>query len=569
MINMKSFKPKEEINIAGSDGKVLKVIPLGGISDVTKNMYVYEYGNDILIVDCGVGFPDEDMPGVDLVIPDITYLLERKDKIRGFIISHGHEDHLGALPFIWPQLQVSIYTQRFTAGLIKSKFNEHKLPKDKVIEVSINQRLELGVFRISFYQASHSVPDTTGIVIRTPVGLIVHQSDFKIDWTPISGQVTDVATAAALGAEGVQLLLIDCLRVDKPGFNKSEKSIESTFEKASIDTKGKLLITMTSSNISRMQQALNAALKTGRKVAFAGRSFENCFQVARDLNYLNVPPNLVIALDSISSFAPSKVLILIAGSQGQMESALSRVAHNVHKQIKLKDGDAVMFSADPIPSTESAQYALIDSLTLLGVNVYYSAINSDLHVSGHAAQEELRLMVNLIKPKYILPIGGTYRHMKYFSQICQEMGYGKDKIFIIEEGDCLNVDKAMVKLGGRVDVQNVYVDGLGIGDVGQVVLRDRKLMSEEGVVVVVVPFDKHSGKIAKEPDVITRGFVFEEMAMDIIQEAKEIVKKTLNEHESKLHDWRFIRKMVGDNLDSYLYRVTERRPLIITVMSEF
>ena len=563
---MKTFKPKF-LNMQ-NNSKSLRIIPLGGVGDVTKNMYVYEYGDDIIIVDCGVGFPDEAMPGVDLVIPDISYLRDKVNKIKGIIITHGHEDHIGGLPYIWPQLQVPIYTQRLTAGFIRAKFTEHNLPKDKIIEVKIDQRLDLGNFRVSFYQVSHSIPDSMGIVIRTPQGLIIHQADFKIDWTPVSGQVTDVGRVAQLGFEGVLLLLIDCLRVEKPGFNKSEKSIEDSFEKASLETPGKLLITMTSSNVSRMQQAINVAQKLGRKVAIIGRSFEKNFQVARDLGYLSVPPGIIVAPDAISSFAPNKLLLLIAGSQGQSDSSLSRVANEEHKFVKLKEGDSVIFSADPIPSTESAQNALIDSLSRLGVNVYYSAVMSDLHVSGHAALEELRLMVNLIKPKFLFPIGGTFKHMKAFSNMAQELGYSAKQVLDGEDGDILEIKDETVKLNGKVDVQNVYVDGLGIGDVGHVILRDRQKMSEEGVVVVVVSIDQHTGQPVSDVDLISRGFVFEEMAKDLLEDGKQLVKDTLQKHTHKTADWRFIRKMIEDSLEKFLFQATERRPLILTVVVE-
>lgn len=563
---MKTFKPKFLPQFINNQS--LKIIPLGGVGDVTKNMYIYEYGDDIIIVDCGVGFPDEAMPGVDLVIPDISYLRDKVNKIRGIIITHGHEDHIGSLPYIWPELQVPIYTQRLTAGFIRAKFTEHNLPKDKIREVKIDQTLDLGSFKVSFYQVSHSVPDSTGVVIRTPQGMIIHQADFKIDWTPVSGQVTDVGTVAKLGSEGVLLLLIDCLRVEKPGFNKSEKSIEDSFEKASGETPGKLLITMTSSNVSRMQQAINVAARLGRKVAIVGRSFENNFQVARDLGYLSVPPGLVVAPDAISSFAPNKLLILIAGAQGQSDSSLVRAANEEHKQIKLKEGDSVVFSADPIPSTESAQNALIDSLSRLGLNVYYSAVASDLHVSGHAALEELRLMVNLIKPKFLFPIGGTFRHMKAFSKMAMDMGYDKKQVLEAEDGDILEVKNEGIKLTGKIDVQNVYVDGLGIGDIGHVILRDRQKMSEEGVVVVVVSVDSHTGQPVSDVDIISRGFVFEEMAKELLEEAKQVVKETLQKHTHKTTDWRFIRKMIEDVLDKFLYRATERRPLILSVVVE-
>lgn len=579
---MKSFKPKfiaeqqaglksnssQADLIQPSNNQPVRIIPLGGVGDVTKNMYLYECGEDIIIVDCGVGFPDEAMPGVDLVIPDISYLRGKMDKVRGIIITHGHEDHIGSLPYVWPEIQAPIYTQRLTAGFIRAKFTEHNLPKDKIIETKIDQSLNLGCFKISFYQVSHSVPDSTGVVIKTPQGTIIHQADFKIDWTPVSGQVTDVGAAARLGSEGVRLLLIDCLRVDKPGFNKSEKSIEDSFEKAAQETSGKLLITMTSSNVSRMQQAINVAVKTGRKVAIVGRSFENNFQVARDLGYLSVPPGIIVAPEAIQTFAPQKLLILIAGAQGQSDSSLSRAANEEHKQVKLKEGDSVVFSADPIPSTESAQSALIDSLSRLGLNVYYSAVASDLHVSGHAALEELRLMVNLIKPKSLFPIGGTFRHMEAFSKMAVDMGYDKKQVVQIEDGDILEIKGEEMKLVGKVDVQNVYVDGLGIGDIGHVILRDRQKMSEEGVVVVVVSVDQHTGQLVSELDIISRGFVFEEMAKDLLQEAKQLVKETLQKHSHKATDWRFTRRMIEDSLDKFFYRITERRPLILTVVVE-
>jgi len=564
---MKSFRPKFSVP-RSNNNQTLRLIPLGGVGDVTKNMYIYEWGNDIIIVDCGVGFPDDAMPGVDLVIPDISYLRDKKEKIKAIFITHGHDDHIGGLPYIWPELQVPVYTQRLTAGFIKAKFTEHNLPKNQIREVGIHDKLKFGVFDVSFYQVAHSIPDSTGIVIKTPVGTIIHQADFKIDWTPPSKQVTDVGRVASLGEQGVHLLLIDCLRIEKAGFNPSEQSIEASFEKAATETPGKLLITMTSSNVSRMQQAINVAIKMGRKVALAGRSFENNFQVARDLGYLSVPPGLIVAADSASSFAASKMLILIAGAQGQPGSSLSRVANEEHKFIKVGEGDSVVFSADPIPSTESAQYALIDDLTQLGVSVYYSAITSDLHVSGHAASEELKLMVNLAKPKFMLPIGGTYRHMREFSRTFQKMGYKKDQIVDVIDGDIMEIGRDAIKINGRVDVKNVFVDGLGVGDVGNVVLRDRQLMSEEGVVVVVVPIDQQTGVLEGEPDVISRGFVFEGEGGGLMEEAQAVVKNILSTHSRKISDWRFVRKMIEDDLQRFLYKETERRPLILPIVVE-
>ena len=563
---MKTFKPK--LNTAQNNTQTLRLIPIGGVGDVTKNLYVYEYGNDIIIVDCGVGFPDEDMLGVDLVIPDISYLRDKKDKIRGILITHGHDDHIGGLPFIWPELQVPIYTQKLTAGFIKGKFTEYNLPKNQVRELALDAKLKLGIFDISFYQVAHSIPDSTGIVIKTPVGTIIHQADFKIDWTPPSGQLTDVGRIAELGSEGVKLLLLDCLRIEKPGFNRSEKFIEGSFEAAALETPGTVLITTTSSHVSRMQQAIDVAERLGRKVALAGRSFENNFQIARDLGYLHVSPGLVIATDSISSFAPNKLMILIAGAQGQSGSSLSRAANEEHKQVHLKEGDSVIFSADPIPSTESAQSALIDTLTRLGVTVYYSAVQSDLHVSGHAAAEELKIIVNLAKPEYMLPIGGTYRHMKEFSRQFQQMGYKKQQILQPIDGDIIEISKDGVFPKGHIEVQNVYVDGLGVGDVGNIVLKDRQVMSEEGIVVVVVAVDKAAGHIKGDLDIISRGFVFGESGEDVLMEAKNLVRRTLESHKGKVSDGQFIRRLIEGELEKFLYQVTQRRPLIIPVVVE-
>lgn len=554
-------------NNIGKSGK-LKLIPLGGVGDVTKNMYVYETDRDIVIVDCGVGFPDEGMPGVDLVIPDISYLRDRKLKIRAILISHGHEDHIGGLPYIWPELQVPIYTRKLTAGFIRNKFAEHRLPKDKIFEVKMDDQLKFGDFNVSFYEVSHSVPDTMGIVLDTPGGLVIHQSDFKIDWTPVSGQVTDVGRIAQLGARGVSLLLMDCLRVEKPGFNKSERSIEATFATAASETKGKLLITMTSSNVSRMQQAINVAAKQGRKVALVGRSFESNFQVARDLGYLSVPSGIIIPAESIPSVPDEKLLILIAGSQGQPGSALSRVANGEHKQIHLERGDGVIFSADPIPNTETAQSALIDNLMRMDVRVYYSAITSDVHVSGHAASDELKLMVNLIKPQFMLPIGGEYRHMKLFSKMCQDMSYKPEQIIDAIDGDVITLENNTAKVTDNFPVNNIYIDGLGVGDVGTVVLRDRQVMSEEGVVVVVIPIAHQTGQLDGEPDIISRGFIFEKEQQELIDEARELVKKTLKNHAQKLADWRYMRKIIEEELEKFLYQATERRPLILPIVVE-
>src|SRR3989344_1446403 len=577
MSNIKQFKPKMIERFAKPNlnytkdvlpSGTLKLIPLGGVGDVTKNMYVYEYGDDIVIIDCGVGFPDEGMLGIDLVIPDISYLRDKKSKIRGIIITHGHDDHIGGLPYLWPELDVPIYSQRLTCGMIKAKFTEHNLPKDKIHELKITDTVRLGGFSASFYRVSHSVPDSTGIVLRTPVGTIIHQSDFKIDWTPVNGQVPDVATIAKVGSEGVLLMTIDCLRVEKQGYTLSERTIEPTFAEVEQKTSGKILITMTSSNVTRVQQAINVANKSGRKLALAGRSLESNFQVARDLGYLEVPSGLVIAQEEIRRFPPEKLMILIAGSQGQPGSALSRAANGDHKAVFLGKGDSVVFSADPIPSTESAQSALIDTLNEKGCNVYYSALTSDLHVSGHAAQEELKLMLNLAKPKYVVPIGGTFRHMKAFDTMAQSLGFKPEEVLLLKNGDVIDVNKKGAVVNGSIEVHNVYVDGLGVGDIGQVVLRDRQVLAEDGVVVVVVSIDKKTGNIIGEPDLVSRGFVYEKASEDLLEAARSVVKSCLKDHskEQISVDWRYIRRNIEENLEKFFYQEMNRKPMILPVV---
>lgn len=584
-MKIKSFKPKinqgqswQPQNQVKSDvpgqlakmgsGDFVRLIPLGGVGDVTKNCFVYEYKDDIVIVDCGVSFPDEGMLGVDLVIPDITYLKAKKDKIRGIIITHGHDDHYGALPYLWPELNVPIYSQKLTCGLIKSKFIEHKLPLDKIKVLNITDTLNLGAFKVSFYQVSHSVPDSTGVVLETPNQRIIHQADFKIDWTPVNGQITDVGRVAELGKSGVTLMAIDCLRVEKQGYTLSEKTIEPTFTSIEQSTTGKLLITLITSNITRIQQAVNVAVKSGRKLAFVGRSMENNVQVARDLGYLHVPPGLVIVQDEVKRYADDKLMIIIAGSLGQAGSALSRVANSDHKFIRLNKNDTVVFSADPMPSAEYAQSILIDEIARFGCRIYYSALDSDLHVSGHAAREELKLMINLAKPKYLLPMGGSFKHVRAFVSMALELGYKENQILAPTEVMAMEISNEKMRFAERIQTSNVYVDGLGVGDVGSIILRDRQVMSEEGVVVVVVPIEMETGKFSGDADIISRGFVFGEMEEDINQAAREIVKSLFVDRTGGHMDLRYVRHEIENNLEKFFFQETQRRPLILTVVVE-
>ncbi len=548
--------------------KVLRLIPLGGVGDVTKNMYVYEFGDDIIIVDCGIGFPDEDMLGIDLVIPDISYLKDKKSKIRGIVISHAHEDHIGSLPYLWPALDCPIYAQRLPAGFIKAKFTEHQLPKDKIKELNIDSEIDLGAFHVSFYRSAHSVPDAAGIVIETPIGRIVHQADFKLDWTPVNGEVMDVGKLAMQGQKGVLLLLVDGLGIERHGYNQTERSIEDTFMTLEEKTKGKMVVTTNSSNITRIQQLVNVAARTGRKLAIAGRSMENNFQVAQDLGYLEVPAGMVISQDAVKRFTDDQVIVLIAGSQGQTSSALSRAANYNHKFIQLKQGDSVIFSANPIPSSEISYFALVDRLTKMGLDVYYSDTTPNLHVSGHAAAEEIKLVVNLAKPNYVMPIGSTIRGMKVFGDTMQEMGFQKDHVILPDNGQVIEISTNRVEMKGKVEAKNVYVDGLGVGDVGNVVLRDRQVMAEEGTVMVVLPLDSQTGRLAGEVDIISRGFIFEKEAGGLLEEAKNVAKSIFNRQPDGRLDQRFIRREVGEELEKFLYEATQRRPMIIPIVVE-
>lgn len=563
---MKTFKPKFEFNSKG--GKTLKIIPLGGVGDVTKNMYAYEYGDDIVIIDCGVSFPDSEMRGVDLVIPDINYLKDKKNKVRAILITHGHDDHYGALPYIWPELNVPVYSQKLTCGLIGRKFEEHRLDRRQIKELKITDTLTLGVFKISFYQVSHSVPDSTGIVLETPVGVVIHQSDFKIDWTPVNGQKTDVGRVAELGNKGVLLMTIDCLRSDRPGYTSSEKHIEPEFEEIAKQTSGKLIFTLITSNITRIQQALNVAVRMNRKVCFVGRSMENNVQVARDLGYLHIPPGVVVAQEELKRFAPQNLMVIMSGAFGQPGSALSRAANGEHKYVQILKNDTVVVSADPMPSAEMSQGVLIDNLSRIGCRVYYSSQDSALHVSGHAAAEEIKLMINLAKPKFLMPIGGGFKQIRSFGLLAADLGYKENQIITLTEVQPIEISPERFKVLPPIPYQNVYVDGLGVGDVGSIVLRDREHMSEEGVVVVVVPIDSKEGHFEGEPDMITRGFVFGDEANDLLDGAREIVKSLFRDHQGGHLDMRYVRNEVENHLQRFFYEETKRRPLILTVVVE-
>ncbi len=551
----------------------LRLIPLGGVGDVTKNMYIYEYRSnpntisDILIVDCGIGFPDEAMYGVDLVIPDITYLRDKKDKIRAIVLTHGHEDHIGALPYILPELKVPVFGTRLTAALAEVKLRDFGL-QNHVNEVKITDILRFGPFSVEFVHVTHSIPDAANLIIRTPVGILYHGSDFKFDWTPIDGLQTDVGKIARTSTEGILCLLSDCVRVESPGYTLSEEVIEDTLEREIKNCNGKFIFTTQSSNISRIQQAVNVAIRNNRKVAFLGRSIEQNVEVTRKLKYLDFPDMFVVTDKELKRYQPKDLALIVTGSQAQPNAALSRIAEGIHKFVTIAKGDVVVFSADPIPGYENAVHGLIDTLTAAGARVAYSEIMDELHVSGHGAANDLALMIGLTHPRFIIPIGGTFRQMKHYSELAQKMGYQEDKIMLPRFGEIIEFNKESMKINGKIELKNIMVDGLGIGDIGNVVLRDRQTMANEGIVIVVVPIEQNTGKVTSEPDIISRGFVYMKESGKLIDDAKQIVTNALHLKEGRIMDWHFIRKQIENNLEEFLYKETHRRPLILSVVIE-
>ncbi len=551
----------------------LRLIPLGGVGDVTKNMYVYEYRHnpntisDILIVDCGIGFPDEAMYGVDLVIPDTTYLRDKKDKIRAIVLTHGHEDHIGALPYILPDLKVPVFGTRLTAALAEVKLRDFGL-QNHVNEAKITDILRFGPFTVEFVHVTHSIPDAANLIIRTPVGIFYHGSDFKFDWTPIDGQQTDVGKIAHTAKEGILCLLSDCVRVESPGYTLSEEVIEDTLEREIKNCNGKFIFTTQSSNISRIQQAVNVAIRNNRKVAFLGRSIEQNVEVTRKLKYLDFPDMFVVTDKELKRYQPKDLALIVTGSQAQPNAALSRIAEGIHKYVNIAKGDVVVFSADPIPGYENAVHGLIDTLTAQGARVAYSEIMDELHVSGHGAANDLALMIGLTHPKFIIPIGGTFRQMKHYSEMAQKMGYAENRIMLPRFGEIIEFNLESMKINGKIELKNIMVDGLGIGDIGNVVLRDRQTMANEGIVIVVVPIEQNTGKVTAEPDIISRGFVYMKESGKLIDDAKRIVTNALHLKEGRIMDWHFIRKQIENNLEEFLYKETHRRPLILSVVIE-
>lgn len=546
----------------------LKMIALGGLNEIGKNMYVYEYAGEIIVVDAGLAFPDEEMLGVDLVIPDITYLINNKKRVRGIVLTHAHEDHIGSLPYVLREIQAPVYATKLTAGIVKTKLEEHNLlSKTKIKIVSAGDTARMGNFKVEFIHVNHSIADAVALAITTPLGTVIHTGDFKLDTTPIQGKMMDIARLGALGKAGVLALFGESTNVEHPGYTLSERTVGETFDALFKDCRSRIIVTTFASNVHRVQQIINSAAKYGRKVAISGRSMENIMGVAQNLGYLDVPSDILIDINTLSRYPKHKVCIITTGSQGETMSALYRIAFNGHKKIEIMPGDRVIISASPIPGNEKGISTVINELFRKGAEVIYEKL-ADVHVSGHACQEELKLMLALTQPKYFVPIHGEFRHMRAHGELAKLMGVAPKNVFISDVGRVFEIGEKNAKLTGTVQSGNVLVDGLGVGDVGSVVLRDRKHLSEDGLITVVLTLDRN-GKVVAGPNIVSRGFVYVREAEDMMEELKQIaMQAVLSANKSKYCDWSTIKTMIKNRLSDYLYQKTKRNPMILPIIME-
>lgn len=548
----------------------LKVIALGGLEEIGKNMTVLEYGNDIIIIDCGLAFPEDDMLGIDLVIPDITYLAKNVEKIRGIVLTHGHEDHIGALPYVLKQLKVPVFGTLLTLGLLENKLREHKmLDKTTLHTVVPGEKVKLGEMVVEFIHTNHSIADSVALAIQTPVGMVIHTGDFKVDYTPIDGDIIDLQRFAELGSQGVLLLMSDSTNAERKGFTMSEKNVGKVFERIFEETpRNRIMVATFSSNIHRIQQIINAAYMYGRKVAIIGRSMVNAVKTASELDYLWVPPRTLIDINEIKNYRDEQLVIITTGSQGETMSALSRIANSEHKQVSVKPDDKIIISASAIPGNEKNVIRVVNELLKKGTDVVYGGIE-DIHVSGHARQEELKLMLALTKPKFFMPVHGEYMHLSSHRDLAISMGMDKKNIFVNKLGDVLELSKNEAKVTGTVPTGQVMVDGLGVGDVGNIVLRDRKHLSEDGLMVVVVSMEEETGQIVAGPDIISRGFVYVRESEGLMDGAREVVVKALQECEEKnITSWNYIKNLIKDTLKNYIWQKTKRSPMILPIIME-
>ena len=548
----------------------LKIIPLGGLHEVGKNITVFQYDNEMIVVDCGLSFPEDDMLGVDLVIPDITYIIKNQEKLKGMVITHGHEDHIGSVPYFLKQVNTPIYGTKLTLGLIKNKLEEHRLVEStKLNEVNPGETIKLGKhFKVEFIQSSHSIPDSVMLAIHTPVGTIVHTGDFKVDYTPMDGKLMDFGRLAELGNKGVLALMSDSTNAERKGFTMSESTVGEVFEKLFTNCTKRIVVATFASNVHRVQQIVNCAVKYGRKIAVCGRSMINMITTARELGYIDCPDNLFIDIDMINNYTDDQLIIITTGSQGETMSALTRMASGTHRKVKITPNDLVIISANPIPGNEKNVSKVIDSLMQIGAEVVYSALE-DVHVSGHACQEEQKLILALTKPKYFIPVHGEYRHLIAHSETAKLMGVPKENIFKLENGKILEMDKNSAEFTGTVQSGIILVDGLGIGDVGNVVLRDRQHLSQDGLIIVVLTMNGGSGEVIAGPDVISRGFVYVRESENVMDEIKAVVRHEVHKCEEQgIRDWATIKNSIRENLREYIFSKTKRNPMIIPIVME-
>ncbi|WP_434303554.1 ribonuclease J [Clostridium botulinum] len=547
----------------------IKVIPLGGLGEIGKNITAFEYENEIVIIDCGISFPDEEMYGVDLVIPDITYLLNNKDKVKAIFLTHGHEDHIGSLPYILQQLNRPVYGTALTLGIVENKLREHNMLSDcELNKVEAGDIVELKNLKVEFIRNTHSIADSCSIAIHTPVGVILHTGDFKIDYTPIDGLVMDFHRIAELGKKGVLLLMADSTNVQRKGHTISEKSIGETLTKIFSNAEGRVIVATFASNIHRMQQIVDASIEYGRKVAFSGRSMENISKVAMDLGYLHIPETYLITVDEMKNYPNEQITIITTGSQGEPMAALARIAYSNHRKIAIEPKDLFIISASPIPGNEKLISRVINELFKKGADVIYEALE-EVHVSGHAYEEELKLIHILVHPKYFMPVHGEYRHLKRHVDLAMELGMERENIFSLETGQVLEISHEEAKVSGKVRTGSIFVDGIGVGDVGNIVLRDRRYLAQDGMLTIVVTLEKESYSVIAGPDVITRGFIYVKESEALINEVKEIVKEELeNCLENKIIEWYVLKSNIKKSVEKYLYEKTKRRPIVLPIIME-
>ena len=546
----------------------VQIIPLGGLGEIGKNMTVFRYGDDMILIDAGLMFPEDDMLGIDLVIPDITYLVENQDKLKGIFLTHGHEDHIGALPYVMKQIDCPVYGTALTLGILQGRLKENGVSSENCRTIKPGDKISAGAFKLDFIRVNHSIPDAIAIAINTPIGTIIHTGDFKIDHTPVDGQVTEFNKFAEYGDRGVLALLADSTNAERPGFTPSEKMVGKTFDDEFRYAKNRIIVATFSSNVHRIQQVIDAAMKYDRKVAVIGRSMVNVVSIAKELGYLKAPEGEIIDIDETNNYTPDKIVIITTGSQGEPMSALTRMAMNDHKKVDIMPGDTVIISATPIPGNEKLVSRTIDHLYKLGADVIYEKSNG-VHVSGHASQEEIKLVHNLVRPQFFIPVHGEFRHLIKHANIAQSLGMPKENIVIAENGSVIEITKNSIGINGKVPAGKVLVDGLGVGDVGNIVLRDRRQLSQDGIMIVVVTIDKENCHVVSGPDIVSRGFVYVREAEGLMDEARDKVQQALEKcEENGISEWSAIKSTVRDSLGRFLYERTRRRPMILPIIME-